>query len=148
MTANGGIGYTGKKVETDQILKFRVKLTDLKGSNWISFGVRTQNVEVQPWNTQSYIFLVKEDVIELQKFNGGKSFYLSVPNDKLKNDVEAEIEFGAVTMGDEKSVRVYLSVDGEIIFDYIDSEDQVSMPGYFSVYSSGGKAEISPSEEQ
>ena len=148
LTSNGGIGYTGKKVETDQILKFKVKLSNVKGSNWISFGVRTQNVEVQPWNTQSYIFLVKEDVIELQKFNGGKTFYLSVPNDKLKNDVESEIEFGAVTMGDEKSVRVYLSVDGETVFDYIDSEDQVSMPGYFSLYSAGGKAEISPSKEQ
>jgi len=148
LTANGSIGYTGKKVETDQILKFRLKLSDVKGSNWISFGVRAQNVEVQPWNTPCYIFLVKEDVIELQKFNGGKSFYISVPNDKLKNDTEYEIEFGAVTMGDEKSVRVYLSIDGTTVFDYIDSEDQVSVSGYFSLYSAGGKAEISPSKEQ
>ena len=148
LTSNGSIGYTGKKIETDQVLKFKLKLSDVKGSNWISFGMRTQNVEVQPWNTQSYIFLVKEDVIELQKFNGGKTFYFSVDNEYLKNDIEYEIEFGAVTMGDEKSVRVYLSIDGKTIFDYIDSEYQISAPGYFSVYSSGGKSEISPSEEQ
>ena len=94
-----------------------------------------------------YIFLVKEDVIELQKFNGGKTFYFSVDNKYIKNDTEHEIEFGAVTMGDEKSVRVYLGIDGETVFDYIDSEDQVSAAGYFSLYSSGGKAEVSPSEE-
>lgn len=144
--ANGSIGYTGKKIEKDQILKFRLKLSDVKGSNWISFGVRTQNVEVQPWNTQSYIFLVKEDVIELQKFNSGNSFYLSIDNEYLKNDTEHEIEFGAVTMGDEKSVRVILSVDGNVLFDYIDSEYQVSEAGFFSIYSAGGKAEIMPSQ--
>lgn len=143
LKSNGSIGYTGKKIETDQILKFKLKLSDVKGSNWISFGVRTQNVEVQPWNTPCYVFLVKEDVIELQKFNGGKSFYLSTENKYLGNDEEHEIEFGAVTMGDEKSVRVMLSVDGVAVFDYIDSEDQVSAPGYFSLYSAGGKAEIS-----
>ena len=147
LKSNGSIGYTGKKVETDQILKFKLKLSDLKGSNWISFGVRTQNVEVQPWNSPCYVFLVKEDVIELQKFNGGKSFYLSTENKYLGNDEEHEIEFGAVTMGDEKSVRVVLSVDGVVVFDHIDSEDQVSTPGYFSLYSAGGKAEISVSDE-
>jgi len=147
LKSNGSIGYTGKKIENDRIMKFKLKLSDLKGSNWISFGVRTQNVEVQPWNTQCYVFLVKEDVVELQKFNGGKTFYLSVDNKYIKNDTEHEIEFGAVTMGDEKSVRVILVVDGVTVFDYIDSQDQVNAPGYFSMYSAGAKAEVSVSDE-
>ena len=146
--SSGGIGYTGKKIENDQILKFRLKLSDVKGANWISFGLRTQKVDVQPWNTLSYIFLVKEDVIELQKFNGGKTFYFSVDNEYLENDKEYEIEFGAVTMGDEKSVRVFLSIDGTTVYDYIDSQDQVLDPGYFSIYSNGGKAEIKSSNAQ
>ena len=50
-------------------------------------------------------------------------------------------------MGDGKSVRVVFSVDGVTVFDHIDSEDQVSQPGYFSLYSAGAKAEIAPSYE-
>lgn len=147
LTTAGSIGFTGKKVETDQVLKFKLKLSNVGGTNWISFGTRMQNVEIQPWGTQGYIFLVKEDVIELQKFNNGKTFYFTIPNEYLKNDTEYEVEFGAVTMGNGESVRIYLVVDGKTLFDYIDLDDQVAKPGYFSIYSAGAKAEITPSEE-
>lgn len=148
MLTNGSAGYTGQKLKTDEVLKFRLKLSEVTDAKWISFGVRTQNPLVQPWVTQSYIFLVKESVIELQKFNSGKTFYFSIDNDYLKNDTEYEIEFGAVTTGDGESVRIYLVVDGKTLFDYIDAEFPVDNDGYFAVYSAGGKAEISASSAE
>ena len=145
---NGCLGYMGRTIDSDEVLKFKLTLSDVDDSKWISFGVRAQNPLVQPWNTPCYVFLVKESVIELQKFNSGKSFYFSIDNDYLKNDTEYEVEFGAVTTGDGESVRIYLTVDGQTLFDYIDAEFQVDKTGYFSVYSAGGKADIAASDDE
>ena len=148
MLTNGSAGFTGRAVETDEVLKFKLKLSDITDSKWISIGVRTQNPLVQPWSTQAYIFLIKESVIELQKFNSGKTFYFTIDNDYFELNREYEVEFGAVTTGDGESVRIYLTVDGKTLFDYIDAEYPVEKKGYFAIYSAGGKAEISASDAE
>ena len=146
LLADGAVGYTGKMLGNDEALKAKMKITALGGSKWMSFGLRAQNPLVQPWNTPCYIFLVKDDVLELQKFRSGENFYLSTENTFIKEDREYEFEFGAVTMGDGESVRVYVLIDGKTVFDYIDSDQPVGTAGYFSIYSAGARAELSTAE--
>lgn len=146
LLADGSVGYTGKTLGNDEALKFKGKFSDLSGSRWMSLGLRAQDPLVQPWNTPCYIFLVKEDVLELQKFRSGENFYLSTENIYIEENKEYDVEFGAVTMGDGETVRVYVTIDGQTVFDYIDSDQPVTKPGYFSIYSAGARVELSSAE--
>ncbi|MBO4898648.1 MAG: right-handed parallel beta-helix repeat-containing protein [Clostridia bacterium] len=146
LLADGAVGYVGKMIETDESLKAKMKMSDLSGSRWLSFGIRAQNPLIQPWNTPCYIFLIKEDVLELQKFQSGENFYLSVENTYIEENKEYDFEFGAVTMGDGETVRVFVTIDGETVFDYVDSDQPVAKQGYFSIYSAGARTELSSVE--
>lgn len=104
----------------------------------MSVALRAQNVTVQPWKTQCYIFLVKEDVIELQKFNGSEKFFYSVENTCLKSGIEHDIVFAALDT--ENGVQITLEVDGEEIFNVADEEFAITDSGYFAVYTSDDTA--------
>ena len=108
------------------------------GNGWSTVGLRTGNATIAPWNTSSYIFLVKKDVIELQKFNGSSRWLHSVPNDCLQDGTEHLVEFGAINEDD--NVRVTLIVDGKEIFNVLDEENVIADSGYFSIYNSGDSA--------
>lgn len=132
----GSYGYVAKKIENYK--KIHMRATFNPGDGFVSVGLRAQNVTVQPWKTQCYIFLVKENVIELQKFNGTETFLYSVENTALKSGTEHDIVFA--TLDTDEGVRVTLEVDGKEIFNVLDTEFPVTDSGYFSVYNSSDNA--------
>lgn len=128
----GAVGYVNA-IEFYKKLKF--KATFEPGDNgWTSVGLRVGNSSVAPWLTSGYVFLVKKDVVELQKF-GNATFFYSVPNDCLQPGTEHEIEFGAVNdaSGD---VRITLVVDGKEIYNVLDEDNPVQGSGFFTIYNS------------
>lgn len=135
-TKGGSYGYTAKKIENYKKVHMRASFNP--GSGFVSVALRAQNVTVQPWKTQCYIFLVKEDVIELQKFNGSEKFFYSVENTCLKSGTEHDIVFAALDT--ENGVQVTLEVDGEEIFNVADEEFAITDSGYFAVYTTDDTA--------
>ena len=132
---DGSGGYNGDKLKSNHIVKMKAVFSISPGG-YTSIGLRSAANTIEPWNTREYIFLVKENVIELQRFNGKKRFFFEVPNKYIKDSVPCEIEFGAVIEGE--GIRITLSVDGKEVYNYLDIEDNVMMPGKLHVYNNGG----------
>ncbi len=139
-------GYNGDLVKAYNNVKMKAAF-DITDIGYTSIGVRAVSTEIEPWLTKEYIFLVKKNVIELQKFNGSKRFFFDVPNTYIKSGVQYDIEFGATSEGD--NVRVILKVNGEEVFNYLDTENIIDLPGFFHVYNNGGNTvAISAADEK
>ncbi len=138
---DGSGGYNGNLLKAHHILKMTAEFT-LNDNGYTSIGLRSGNYAVVPWNTTEYIFLVKKDVVELQRFNGDERFFFDKPNQWIKTGKPVQLEFGAVTEAD--GIRITVKVDGNEVFNYLDADDfAVTTPGKFHVYNnSGSKVKI------
>ena len=131
---DGSYGFNGS-IKQNTVLKMRARFFISPGG-YTSIGLRSAANTTEPWNTREYIFLVKENVIELQRFNGAKRFFFETENKYIKNGESCEIEFGTVTEGG--GVRITLFVNGEKLYDYLDTEDAVKTSGKLHIYNNGG----------
>jgi len=87
----------------------------------------------------NYIFIFKENVIELHKFGSG-SFSMEAPNPFTSDKKEHLFELAALDV--EDGVRLLLKVDGDTVYDYVDTENPIKEPGYFSVIAPAGSPMI------
>lgn len=140
--------YTGKKFY-NELLCFQMSL-DAKGT-WPSIVLRAQDSEgYVAGGTTGYIICMGDAGIQVQRFNGKTRtvFYGEVEgvpgiyggnitNHGLEDRKLHEIQVGALTDGN--SVRLYMSIDGKVIFDILDeSEDAILEEGYFGLVGRNG----------
>jgi hypothetical protein len=159
LTFSGGYTLYNGQVFTDELLEFNMKTT---ANGWPSLVLRAQNNSADPLGpgNDSYIVVIKPDGIELQRFNKGvrtvfygniggspSKFGDSIPN--VAFDFTSEhnlVQAGAMDV--DGGVRLVMYVNGRLIFDCVDTDDdKLDEGGYFGTYQSGnviklGKAPV------
>ena len=133
------------KIASHMIMRFDLKTDTLQ--SWIGFGLRAQNgPDLVAWGgNPQYCIIIKEDMIELQRF-GGKHFLVEYPNEYVKAGETHSYELGAENM-DDGSVKLRMLVDGKNVFEYTDNDgSQIVNSGYFSIYNTGAKMAVEVSE--
>ncbi len=132
------------KIASHMVMRFDLKTDTLQ--SWIGFGLRAQNApNLVAWGgNPQYCIIVKEDVIELQRF-GGKHFLKEYQNQFIKAGETHSYELGAENQ-DDGSVKLYMLVDGKTVFEYTDSDNPIINSGYFSIYNTGAKMAVEVSE--
>lgn len=117
-----------------QMMKFGLKYDNT--GNWAAINTRKVTSGVSPTQTRGYFFVIKDDLIEFQKYTGkGKGQILvTIENNNqiVKPAITHEIEVGSVNV--EGGVLSKLIVDGETIIEYLDTEDPIYEQGYFSLF--------------
>lgn len=129
-------GYQGAEY-TDELLQFKAKFSFEGGSVWQGVAIRAAATRTVAWSgNPSYLVVVKQDQIELQRFSakGVQTFLAIIPNDGVIEDQkEYNISIGAVNLND--GVNIMLFVDDACIFNYFDnSEDAIKTGGYMNIY--------------
>ena len=89
------------------------------------------------WFLHTYAILVNSNNIELQAFRNTDKLYMTVPNTFIKHNTEHDVEFAAIPTPDGESVRLIFRVDGQIIYDYVDSMSPLTKSGYAAIHNSG-----------
>lgn len=129
------VTYTGKEFD-NEVLQFKYSI-DFSNNNWGGFGVRGQSTDTVAWSgNYSYLVVVKQTQIELQRFNSaGNKFLTIVANDGIiEKNKECDITFGSVEV--EGGVQLFMYVDGKLIFNCFDGDgNEITDPGYLSFYS-------------
>ncbi len=124
------------------VMKFRAKPTqpmdESNSSAWMAFGLRSETADVPCYSQDMYYALIKGNVFELQK--KGVIYQTAPNNGKFKADQWNDIEFAAVTTS--KGIHMYFKLNGEVIFDYLDTTTPNYNPGMFGVYTSKIGVEI------
>ena len=125
----------------NKLLHFNLNV-NLDNGEWPGFYVRHKAGSGIFWNgpVDCYGVVFKKDKIELQKGqpSGVSAVIKEVPNNGqyIQSNVTADIVFGAVDV--ENGVRLFLSVNGETVFDYVDTENPYKDPGSIAVYAFQG----------
>ena len=146
MTPNS-INFTGDKfgfagdLPNYPLWSFQMQLGDEGGqwspNYWFGMPIRSGNILGDIWGTSGYIIIIKEDVFELQKFGVGTNPMVIIPNNGIFELGKLyDIEIGAVDT--VHGVRVIFIIDGEVIYDYLDTESSVPGIGTFGFAFYGG----------
>ncbi|MDF2836159.1 MAG: hypothetical protein K0Q63_1799, partial [Paenibacillus sp.] len=131
----------------NELLDFQTTIHATSG--WPSYIFRNQNPD-RGIDDTTYIFTVKPDVLELQRFNAGERTVIygniagftslagdAIPNTMLPLNQRHRIQLGAVNEPD--GVRLIVLANGQPIIDYLDtSERAIRGAGYFGVYARTG----------
>ena len=125
-------GYTKEKY-TDLIYDFDVVMDFENKGTWQGFMVRAKDPLNLPWDgNDCYLIVINEKQIELQRF-AYKHTYLGVVTNPIRAGEKNNIRYGAIN--EENGVRIFLSINGNTVFDVIDDgEAAIRDGGYFSVY--------------
>lgn len=134
------LAYKAKKIETNQLVKFKTVLESQNEKQWQYFSMRSSAYD-QPYNNmKTYIVIIKPDqgIIELQRYGTGKTLFIEYKCDEFKDNKECIVEMGAVDTEDG-NVNCIFKVNGTEYINYIDdSEYKVTEPGYFTAYKTAG----------
>ncbi|WP_036963627.1 Ig-like domain-containing protein [Promicromonospora kroppenstedtii] len=131
----------------DELLRFDTSFGDFNGG-WFGFSVRSRTAGLPVWTNSNsgYLVVIKEDVIEMQRWKPDVFMIDVFPNTVIEPGSTHEVTFGTVAV--EGGVRVVLRVDGEPVWSYLDDtpDNPLAAPGYFTVYRQGpaGEMSISP----
>ena len=143
---NNYSGYLGQTFGTDAIFTFDMSAYLDEGSkDWVAISLRNQDPYTTCLNGNTeYNISFSYDYIEVQKFNGGKrtilygeltghtSIYGLMPNHFFTSNDRHSIKIGAVDV--EEGVRLFLYVDGNLVFDFVDTDEPITEGGYFAIY--------------
>lgn len=139
--ATPSIVYYDKKYSAGSVLCFDMNIDNFNGS-WAGITLRQTKPTALPYlrnETSSYLIVVKEDLIELQRYNVSKAdggIMETAPNSFIKSGSWHNIEFGAVPA--EKGVYVTFKVDGKDVFSYFDTSMPYYDDGCFTVFPQNG----------
>ena len=140
-------GYIGTDYGTDTIFNFDMTLglyTDRK--DWMQISLRNQDPYISctaPGGAE-YNIGFNYDNIEVQKFVNGQrtvlygaidgytSIFGTIPNNFVDGDVRHSITVGAIDT--DAGVRLFMFVDGNLVFDIVDSDNPITSGGFFAVY--------------
>lgn len=139
-------GYVAERFDTDTILHFDITSNlNSEEKDWLQISLKNQDPYTMcvSGGTEYNIGFNNGD-IEVQKFVDGErtvlygiidgytSVYGSIPNNFFTSGVRHSITVGAINVDD--GVRLFLFVDGNLIFDIIDNDDPITDDGFFAVY--------------
>ena len=143
---NGYTGYIAQYFGESTIFKFDTQI-DVDGNTGLSaISLNNQDPTVD-WagGSTEYMINFYLDTIEVQKFVGGQrtvyfgeqadhnAVYGQLPNHFFTPGEVHSIKCGAINT-DEGGVRLFLFVDGNLVFDFVDTEDPIRDGGYFALY--------------
>ncbi|HZG58775.1 S-layer homology domain-containing protein [Paenibacillus sp.] len=112
---------------------------------WPGFALRMESYD-RPiwWENQGYLFVFKEDVIEIQKFKRtadgttANLMFETVENNGIVNSgADHRIKASALDKGDAVELKLY--VDGTLVYQKLDASEPIREAGYFGVYAMAGK---------
>ena len=145
---NSRSGYTAKTFGNDTIYTFdmKVALSD-NTEDWVAISLRNQDpfLSCLEGNTEYHINLTYQE-IEVFKFDKGtrtvlygnetgfEAVYGQIPNKFLQDGEKHSIKCGAIDT--EEGVRLFMYVDGNVVFDFIDENSPLQTNGnnYFVIY--------------
>lgn len=135
VTTNGNVGYTGQTFR-DFRLTFQMKIEGYSDTTYPSLTVRNGNNGTGFGS--GYTFIIRPHCIELQKYG------TAVPNNHMfvgdpgaasgsegpaKQTTAFKMgEWNTVTVGtanEEKGVRIYLEINGEVVYNYLDESNSI-----------------------
>jgi hypothetical protein len=129
----------------DELLRFDTTVGDFNGG-WFGFSVRSKTAGQPVWTNSSsgYLVVIKEDVIEFQRWAPDVFMIDIIDNDVIAPGSTHEVTFGAVDV--DGGTRVVLRVDGEPVWSHLDRSGKLTEDGYLHVYRQGpaGEMSISP----
>lgn len=111
----------------NEVVCFKVKFDNVyeQGSKYQGFDYRLEND-----STRGYLFIVKENIFEMQTSHG--TYYKALPNFNIKAGEWYEIQLGAVTT--PTGVLWFSIIDGKLIFAELDQTvHQVTEGGRFAI---------------
>lgn len=159
---NGGVSIEGNTVrcESDVIANTVRPMQNCEGisamlevetkGSWVAIALRQNDTSNYVYNTAGncYLMVIKEDVIEFQKFTLGYSEFLdTLENKYIKNGEPCRLDFSAIDV--ESGVRILVRVNNETVFDYVDMNHPFYEAGNMALYnpSGGGYIQLSGVEE-
>ena len=143
---NGHTGYIAQYFGESTIFLFDTQI-DVTGNTGLSAITLNAQDPTLDWDDGSTEYMINfyRDTIEVQKFVGGQrtvyfgeqadhnAVYGQLPNHFFTPDEVHSIKCGAINT-DDGGVRLFLYVDGNLVFDFIDTEDPIRDGGYFGLY--------------
>lgn len=143
LAPRGAWSFTPRKFG-DELLRFDTSVGAFNGG-WFGFSVRSKTAGDPVWTNSSsgYLVVIKEDVIEMQKWSPAVFMVDTFPNTVIEPNSTHEVTFGAVDV--EGGTRVVLRVDGEPVWSYLDdaADNPLATDGYFTAYRQGPAGEMS-----
>jgi len=139
-------GYTAQYFGESTIFLFDMQI-DVDGNTGLAaLSLNNQDPTVD-WDDGSTEYMINFylDTIEVQKFVGGQrtvyfgeqadhnAVYGTLPNNFFTPGEVHSIKTGAINT-DEGGVRLFLYVDGNLVFDFVDTEDPIRDGGHFALY--------------
>lgn len=127
-----------------QLMKFGFKYDNV--GDWQAIATRQLDTKVIPTKAKGYFFVIKEDLIEFQKYleKGNGEIVAMVPNNgQIKSGETYEFEVGSVNV--DGGVLSTLKVNGNVVLEYLDTDNPIYEEGYFLFYCHNtlGKVSIS-----
>lgn len=139
ISSKGGTQVTlNERLSNYNVMCFKTKIDDYDNNAWFAYTLRLLDPQSVVYTQDCYYFLVKEDSFELQ--NHGVVYQTATNNGKLSPGEWHDVEFGAITT--ENGINLFLKIDGEVIFDYLDKTNPQYRPGMFSLYISSNESDI------
>ena len=143
---NSYSGYMKETFGTDAIFVFDMTAAlDESQKDWVAISLRNQDPYVSCLNGNTeYNISFNYHTIEVQKFDAGSrtvlygaqtgytSVYGELPNNFFTPNERHSIKIGAVDV--EEGVRLFMYVDGNLVFDFVDTENPLRQSGYFAIY--------------
>jgi uncharacterized protein YjdB len=155
-TPSGGHAiYQGRRY-MNEMVEFGLRINGSGGWYALMFGKKDETAGYS--NDDNYIVVVSAGAIELHRYNGTKRTVIygnlpdyeslggdAVPNTMLPYNTDHKVRLG--TFKEEGGVRVLFEVDGETVFDYLDTaEDALAEPGYIGAIARTGSLSFTGSE--
>lgn len=143
---NGHTGYIAQYFGESTIFLFDTQI-DVTGNTGLSAITLNAQDPTLDWDDGSTEYMINfyRDTIEVQKFVGGQrtvyfgeqadhnAVYGQMPNHFFTPDEVHSIKCGAINT-DDGGVRLFLFVDGNLVFDFVDTEEPIRDGGYFGLY--------------
>lgn len=119
---------TNKILPENEILCFNTMVEDLD-KDWVSYGIRVQQTTGACWSGDTIYLVIKKDQIELQRSG---TILATIPNENIFEEEKwHEVQFGAINTN--IGVEIIFNVDGKTVFDMVDRDNPVWVPGRFGI---------------
>lgn len=144
-----GTVYRDEKYSTASILCFDINIESYNGT-WLGVSIKQTDPKQLPYGvnySSSYLLVVKEDVIEFQRYNMDKKvggIITTIPNTVLKAGEWHSIQYGALPCSG--GAYIVFNVDGEEVFSFKDTEAPFYDDGYVTILPTLSKVSVRESE--
>ena len=140
-------GFSKEFMKDYSLYCFDMKADFGTETGWVGFGLKQTKPDAFSWvnHSDSYLFIIKRDMMELQRSTGGNNeMLLTVPNTFVEDQTWHDVQIGTITV--EGGVRLIFKVDGKVVFDFVDSAKPLPDQGYFVLYNPGVSIAIRPND--